>query len=74
MSALPIYFETRLVGRIDVGADGPSFAYNPAWLETRGAFPLSVTMRLSPRRKRGIHPTFRAGSGGGLMRSHERSI
>jgi serine/threonine-protein kinase HipA len=48
MSALSVYFETRLVGRIDVGADGPSFMYDPTWLETRGAFPLSVTMSLSP--------------------------
>jgi serine/threonine-protein kinase HipA len=48
MSELPVYFEIRLVGRIDVGADGSSFAYDPAWLKTRGAFPLSVTMPLSP--------------------------
>lgn len=49
MSVLSVYFETRLVGRIDVGAEGPSFVYDPAWLKTRGAFPISVTMPLSPR-------------------------
>lgn len=49
MSSLPVYYETRLVGMIEVGVDGPSFIYDPAWLSTRGAFPISIMMPLSPR-------------------------
>lgn len=49
-TTLPIYYETRLVGRIETGADGPSFTYDPAWLATRGAFPLSFLMPMGPRR------------------------
>jgi serine/threonine-protein kinase HipA len=49
MSSLSVYYETRLVGIIEVGADGPSFVYDPKWLSTRGAFPLSIMMPLSPR-------------------------
>ncbi len=47
MPALPVYFETRLVGQIEVGARGPTFVYDAAWLRTRGAFPISVLMPLS---------------------------
>lgn len=50
MSRLPIYYETRTVGQIDVGAEGPAFIYDPAWLKTRGAFPISVLMPLAPAR------------------------
>lgn len=50
MSRLPIYYETRTVGEIDVGADGPAFIYDPTWLKTRGAFPISVLMPLSTSR------------------------
>lgn len=50
MSRLPIYYETRTVGEIDVSAEGPAFAYDPAWLKTRGAFPISVLMPLSTPR------------------------
>jgi serine/threonine-protein kinase HipA len=49
MSSLPVYYERRLFGMIEVGADGPSFVYDPKWLSTRGAFPLSIMMPLSPR-------------------------
>ena len=48
--ALAVFYETRPVGTIEVHADGPSFVYDPAWLGTRGAFPLSILMPLSPRR------------------------
>ncbi|MEQ1696148.1 MAG: type II toxin-antitoxin system HipA family toxin [Hyphomicrobiaceae bacterium] len=48
MSSLSVYYETRCVGRIEAGADGPSFVYDPVWLRTRGAFPLSILMPLSP--------------------------
>lgn len=46
---LPVYFETRRVGTIEVGADGPTFVYDPEWLRTKGAFPLSILMPLSTR-------------------------
>ncbi|MFM9849841.1 MAG: type II toxin-antitoxin system HipA family toxin [Hyphomicrobiaceae bacterium] len=50
MSRLPIYYETRTVGEIDVSAQGPAFTYDPAWLKTRGAFPISVLMPLTTPR------------------------
>lgn len=50
MAELPVFYETRHVGVIEDHADGPSFLYDPAWLQTRGAFPLSILMPLSPRR------------------------
>lgn len=49
MSVVPVYFETRLVGTIEIGVDGPTFVYDPGWLSTRGAFPLSMTMPLSTK-------------------------
>lgn len=48
MTALTVYFETRVVGRIVVGPDGPTFTYDPAWLTTRGAFPISLRIPLGP--------------------------
>lgn len=50
MAELGVYYETRRVGTIETHADGPSFVYEPEWLRTRGAFPLSILMPLSPRR------------------------
>ena len=50
MSELPVYYEARVVGTIEVHAEGPAFTYAPEWLRTRGAFPLSLLMPLSPRR------------------------
>lgn len=50
MSELPVYYEQRLVGTIEVDAEGPAFVYAREWLGTRGAFPLSLLMPLSPRR------------------------
>lgn len=50
MAELPVFYETRRVGTIETHADGPSFVYYPEWLRTRGAFPLSILMPLSPRR------------------------
>jgi serine/threonine-protein kinase HipA len=46
----PVFYEKRRVGTIEAHADGPSFVYEPEWLRTRGAFPLSILMPLSPRR------------------------
>ena len=50
MAEIAVYYENRRVGTIAVHADGPSFTYAPIWLSTRGAFPLSLLMPLSPRR------------------------
>ena len=49
MSALTVYFETRVVGRIEAGSVGPTFTYEPAWLTTRGAFPMSLRIPLAPQ-------------------------
>jgi len=50
VSELTVYYESRVVGTIEVQAEGPSFAYSPQWLTARGAFPISLKMPLSPRR------------------------
>jgi serine/threonine-protein kinase HipA len=50
MASLPIYFESRLVGKIHVDRTGPSFTYDPAWVGLRGAFPISLTMPLQAER------------------------
>ena len=44
MANLPVYFEQRRVGAIDVDKNGPRFSYDPDWIALRGAFPISVTM------------------------------
>ncbi|WP_431857786.1 type II toxin-antitoxin system HipA family toxin [Azospirillum sp.] len=46
MSTLPVFYEHLPVGTVALGADGPSFAYDPRWRRTRGAFPVSLTMPL----------------------------
>ena len=50
MNSLPVYFEQRLVGAIDVDRHGPTFTYDPKWIALRGAFPVSLTMPLRPER------------------------
>jgi serine/threonine-protein kinase HipA len=50
VTELTVYYESRTVGLIEVHAEGPAFVYAPEWLGTRGAFPLSLLMPLSPRR------------------------
>jgi serine/threonine-protein kinase HipA len=50
VTELTVYYESRTVGSIEVHAEGPAFVYAPEWLGTRGAFPLSLLMPLSPRR------------------------
>jgi serine/threonine-protein kinase HipA len=52
VTALPVFYETRRVGSIEVQAEGPSFVYEPAWLTTRGAFPLSLLIPLSTQPSR----------------------
>ncbi|MEJ2124105.1 MAG: type II toxin-antitoxin system HipA family toxin [Alphaproteobacteria bacterium] len=48
MAELPVYYEARRVGGITSAPDGATFTYDADWLTTRGAFPLSVLMPLSP--------------------------
>jgi serine/threonine-protein kinase HipA len=50
MASLPIYFESRLVGRIQVDKTGPNFTYDQGWIGLRGAFPISLTMPLQAER------------------------
>src|SRR6516162_4933095 len=50
MATLPVYFEQRRVGAIDVDKSGPGFRYDPDWIVLRGAFPISVTMPLKSER------------------------
>jgi serine/threonine-protein kinase HipA len=44
--SLPVYFEQRRVGTIEVGKSGPAFTYDSNWIALRGAFPISITMPL----------------------------
>ena len=46
MPGLPVFFEQRRVGAIEVDKAGPSFTYEAAWITLRGAFPISTTMPL----------------------------
>src|ERR1700726_796491 len=50
MATLPVYFEQRRVGAIDVDKSGPGFRYDPDWVVLRGAFPISITMPLKSER------------------------
>jgi serine/threonine-protein kinase HipA len=50
MASLPVYFEQRLVGTIDVDKSGPGFTYASDWIGLRGAFPISTTMPLKSER------------------------
>jgi serine/threonine-protein kinase HipA len=50
MASVPVYFEQRRVGTIEVDKAGPSFFYDTAWIALRGAFPISVTMPLTADR------------------------
>ena len=50
MINLPVYFEQRLVGRIDVDRSGPGFTYDPDWAGLRGSSPISMTMPLKADR------------------------
>ena len=50
MVNLPVYFEQRLVGAVDVDKSGPGFTYDPGWVALRGAFPISITMPLKSER------------------------
>ncbi|UXX81522.1 HipA domain-containing protein [Roseovarius pelagicus] len=46
-ASVPIWFDALQVGHVDVATDGTlSLRYDERWLQTSGAFPLSVTMRL----------------------------
>jgi serine/threonine-protein kinase HipA len=50
MATLPVYFEQRRVGTIDIDKNGPGFTYDPNWIGLRGAFPISTTMPLRSER------------------------
>jgi len=50
MARLPVYFEQRVVGMIDVDSSGPGFSYDPGWIQLRGAFPISTTMPFTSER------------------------
>jgi serine/threonine-protein kinase HipA len=50
MATVPVYFEQRRVGTIEVDKSGPTFLYDSAWVALRGAFPISLTMPLTPER------------------------
>jgi serine/threonine-protein kinase HipA len=50
MTNLPLYFEQRRVGTVDVDKNGPGFSYDPDWIGLRGAFPISITMPLRSER------------------------
>jgi serine/threonine-protein kinase HipA len=50
MATLPVYFEQRRVGTIEVDRSGPGFTYDPNWIGLKGAFPISLTMPLKPER------------------------
>jgi serine/threonine-protein kinase HipA len=50
MDRLPVHFERRLVGTIEISAEGPVFSYDPSWLGLQGAFPISVLMPLAEAR------------------------
>ena len=46
-ASVPIWFDDLAVGQVDVASDGSlSLRYAERWLQTTGAFPLSVTMPL----------------------------
>ena len=48
-AVVPIWFDALEVGQIEVATDGAlSLRYADRWLQTDGAFPLSVTMPLRP--------------------------
>lgn len=48
-ATVPVWFDALQVGRIEVAPDGAlSLYYADRWLQTAGAFPLSVTMPLRP--------------------------
>ncbi len=50
MAELPVFFEQRLVGSIELDTRQSGFSYDRRWIETRGAFPISTTMPLKPER------------------------
>jgi serine/threonine-protein kinase HipA len=50
MAGLPVYFEQRPIGTIEVDKSGPGFTYDRAWIALRGAFPVSTAMPFRPER------------------------
>jgi serine/threonine-protein kinase HipA len=46
MAALRVWFERRPVGRLEERNDGMTFAYDPAWLDARDSFAISLSLPL----------------------------
>ncbi|NYZ13626.1 type II toxin-antitoxin system HipA family toxin [Azospirillum sp. RWY-5-1] len=46
MNTLPVQYGPLVVGEITLSEDGPTFAYDRRWPNTRGAFPVSLGMPL----------------------------
>lgn len=46
MSTLAVHYEHLVIGTITHVEEVPSFSYDPRWLKTRGAFPVSPGMPL----------------------------
>lgn len=47
-AAVPVFYESYRLGQVMIDPRGqPSFVYDDAWLATKGAFPISVTMPLT---------------------------
>ncbi|MDR3736696.1 MAG: type II toxin-antitoxin system HipA family toxin [Acidobacteriaceae bacterium] len=44
---IPIYWEKYIVGHLDIDGHGAAFIYEPRWVNTQNAFPLSLQMPLS---------------------------
>lgn len=45
---LPVFFEDRLVGRIEEIGQGLSFGYSPEWLSDKDNFAISLSMPVAP--------------------------
>ena len=50
MASLPYTLSSGSMGAINVDKSGPGFSYNSAWINLRGAFPISITMPLKSER------------------------
>lgn len=55
-----VSLDGRPVGRIEETERGARFTYDPEWLKTPGAVPISLTLPLreAPYESKGLHPFF----------------
>jgi len=49
MDSFPVFYDMFEVGRLTLTTAGPSFRYDPRWLRTARAFPVSLTIPLRDR-------------------------